>query len=68
VEENLALACPHFNRFKGPNIAGVHPEISEITRTPIGRVIVLLLARTQAISYQFAPSYWTKRFDRNYAG
>ena len=26
VEENLALACPHCNRFKGPNIAGVDPE------------------------------------------
>ena len=23
VESNLALACPHCNRFKGPNIAGL---------------------------------------------
>jgi len=32
VEENLALACPHCNRFKGPNIAGIDPETGEITR------------------------------------
>lgn len=25
VESNLALACPHCNRFKGPNIAGLDP-------------------------------------------
>ena len=26
MESNLALACPHCNRFKGPNIAGLDPE------------------------------------------
>jgi hypothetical protein len=26
VESNLALACPHCNRFKGPNIAGLDSE------------------------------------------
>jgi hypothetical protein len=31
-ESNLALACPHCNRFKGPNIAGVDPESSQPTR------------------------------------
>ncbi|HEV2962990.1 MAG TPA: HNH endonuclease signature motif containing protein [Candidatus Angelobacter sp.] len=29
---NLALACIHCNRFKGPNIAGVDPESGEIVR------------------------------------
>jgi hypothetical protein len=32
VENNLALACPHCNRFKGPNIAGLDPESSEAIR------------------------------------
>ena len=32
VGENLALACPHCNRFKGPNIAGIDPESSETVR------------------------------------
>jgi len=32
VEGNLALACPHCNRFKGPNIAGVDPDTGELTR------------------------------------
>lgn len=32
VDENLALACPHCNRFKGPNIAGVDPDTEELTR------------------------------------
>ncbi len=32
VEENLALACPHCNRFKGPNIAGRDPGTAELTR------------------------------------
>ena len=30
--ENLALACIHCNRFKGPNIAGRDPETGEIVR------------------------------------
>ncbi len=32
VEENLALACPHCNRFKGPNIAGLDPDTKALTR------------------------------------
>ena len=32
VEDNLALACPHCNRFKGPNIAGVDPELGDAVR------------------------------------
>jgi hypothetical protein len=32
VESNLALACAHCNRFKGPNIAGLDPESREIVR------------------------------------
>lgn len=32
VEENLALACPHCNRFKGPNIAGLDPETAKLSR------------------------------------
>jgi hypothetical protein len=32
VEDNLALACPHCNRFKGPNIAGIEPETDEVVR------------------------------------
>ncbi|HEY6348917.1 MAG TPA: HNH endonuclease signature motif containing protein [Candidatus Angelobacter sp.] len=30
--ENLALACIHCNRFKGPNVAGVDPESKAIVR------------------------------------
>jgi hypothetical protein len=30
--ENLALACLHCNRFKGPNIAGLDPESGELIR------------------------------------
>lgn len=29
---NLALACPHCNRFKGPNIAGVDPQTGQLMR------------------------------------
>jgi len=29
---NLALACPHCNRYKGPNIAGVDPESGQLVR------------------------------------
>jgi hypothetical protein len=32
VESNLALACPHCNRFKGPNIAGLDPESGQPIR------------------------------------
>jgi hypothetical protein len=32
VETNLALACPHCNRFKGPNIAGVDPASGQLVR------------------------------------
>lgn len=32
VENNLALACPHCNRFKGPNIAGVDPASDQTVR------------------------------------
>jgi HNH endonuclease len=32
VESNLALACPHCNRFKGPNIAGIDPATGEPVR------------------------------------
>ena len=30
--ENLALACPHCNRYKGPNIAGLDPTSGELVR------------------------------------
>jgi hypothetical protein len=30
--DNLCLACPYCNRFKGPNIAGVDPVTEQITR------------------------------------
>jgi HNH endonuclease len=30
--ENLALACVHCNRFKGPNVAGPDPDTREIVR------------------------------------
>ena len=29
---NLALACPHCNRHKGPNIAGIDPDSGRLTR------------------------------------
>lgn len=32
VEDNLALACPWCNQHKGPNIAGIDPATSELTR------------------------------------
>jgi 5-methylcytosine-specific restriction endonuclease McrA len=32
VLENLALACLHCHRHKGPNIAGTDPETGEMTR------------------------------------
>ncbi len=32
ASENLALACIHCNRFKGPNIAGVDHDSGEIVR------------------------------------
>ncbi|MGA7412486.1 MAG: HNH endonuclease signature motif containing protein [Bryobacteraceae bacterium] len=31
-ETNLALACPHCNRHKGPNIAGFDAETGQIVR------------------------------------
>ena len=30
--ENLALACIHCNRFKGPNVAGLDPDTGELVR------------------------------------
>lgn len=32
VESNLAFACTHCNRYKGPNIAGFDSETNQITR------------------------------------
>jgi hypothetical protein len=32
VDGNLPLACPHCNRFNGPNIAGIDPESGEAVR------------------------------------
>jgi hypothetical protein len=32
ILENLALACPHCNRYKGPNIAGVDPDSGQLVR------------------------------------
>jgi len=32
TEANLALACPHCNRHKGPNIAGLDAETGQIVR------------------------------------
>jgi hypothetical protein len=32
VEDNLALACTHCNRHKGPNIAGIDAETGEMVR------------------------------------
>jgi len=31
-EENLALACIHCNRFKGPNVAGFDQESGKVVR------------------------------------
>jgi hypothetical protein len=30
--DNLALACIHCNRHKGPNVAGIDPETGELTQ------------------------------------
>lgn len=32
TEENLALACPHCNLHKGPNLTGIDPDSGEICR------------------------------------
>jgi hypothetical protein len=32
VAGNLALACPHCNRYKGPNIAGINPDTGQTVR------------------------------------
>lgn len=32
VLDNLALACPHCNRYKGPNIAGVDSQSGQLVR------------------------------------
>ena len=32
VSGNLALACPHCNRHKGPNIAGLDPHSGQLVR------------------------------------
>jgi hypothetical protein len=32
ASENLALACIHCNRYKGPNIAGIYPESGALVR------------------------------------
>jgi hypothetical protein len=32
VPGNLALACPHCNRYKGPNIAGLDPNSRQLVR------------------------------------
>ncbi|MBV8809626.1 MAG: HNH endonuclease [Acidobacteriaceae bacterium] len=32
VPGNLALACPHCNRYKGPNIAALDPESGQLVR------------------------------------
>ena len=32
VSANLALACPHCNRFEGPNIAGIDPASNKLVR------------------------------------
>lgn len=32
VSANLAFACPHCNRYKGPNIAGFDPESGQLVR------------------------------------
>jgi HNH endonuclease len=46
VENNLAFACPHCNRFKGPNIAGVDPQS--------GQTIRLFHPRTDSWTEHFA--------------
>lgn len=30
--DNLAIACMHCNRYKGPNVAGIDSETGELTR------------------------------------
>lgn len=30
--DNLALACVHCNRYKGPNVAGIDPETQSVVR------------------------------------
>lgn len=32
VSANLALACPHCNLYKGPNIAGIEPTSGQLVR------------------------------------
>jgi hypothetical protein len=32
VANNLALACPHCNLYKGPNVAGMDPVSGEVVR------------------------------------
>jgi len=32
VLENLAFACPHCNRYKGPNIAGIDSQSDQLVR------------------------------------
>jgi hypothetical protein len=32
TSDNLALACPHCNRYKGPNIAGIDPSSGQLVR------------------------------------
>lgn len=32
ILENLAMACYHCNRFKGPNIAGIDPDSGDLVR------------------------------------
>lgn len=32
ISDNLALACFHCNRFKGPNIAGLDPDSRQLVR------------------------------------
>ena len=46
VAENLALACPHCNLYKGPNIAGIDPAS--------GQVVRLFHPRTDVWSEHFA--------------
>jgi hypothetical protein len=45
VAENLALSCPHCNRYKGPNIAGVDPKS--------GQLVPLFHPRTDVWSEHF---------------
>jgi HNH endonuclease len=46
VVSNLALACPHCNLYKGPNIAGLDPAS--------GQVVRLFHPRTDVWSEHFA--------------